>query len=278
MRIISTTAFFYDSCSADHQRDVPAEGYRGWTTASVEFPLERTALVSMHAWALPCPTRCAGYYRAEEYLSRAKRILEDVFPPLLAAVREAGMPVLHVVGWGDYYKRLPGYLRAVELAGQSPPAPPGAPGDPAIEAIREINRKRFFPGERNLPDIEETGRVNDFAPQARPLQTEGIAENAHQLNTLCRELGVSHLIYIGFAVNWCLLMNAGGIVDMSRLGYLCSTIREATTAAESRESARAELHKQQEMWRIALGFGLVLELDSFLAGLRAANSPAEVGE
>ena len=87
------------------------------------------------------------------------------------------------------------------------------------------------------------------------------------MGALCRAQGINHLVYVGFAINWCLLMSPGGMVDMARHGCLCSTIREATTAVENRETAREQREKQQALWRVALEFGFVFGLDDFLKAL-----------
>jgi hypothetical protein len=63
-------------------------------------------------------------------------------------------------------------------------------------------------------------------------------------------------------------MSPGGMVDMRRHGCLCSTIREATTAVENRETAREQLEKQQALWRVAVEFGFVFALEDFLSALR----------
>ncbi len=54
---------------------------------------------------------------------------------------------------------------------------------------------------------------------------------------------------------------------MSRHGIMCSTIREATTAVENRETAREELAKEIALWRVAIAFGYVFNLDDFVAAL-----------
>ena len=41
-------------------------------------------------------------------------------------------------------------------------------------------------------------------------------ENARQLNAVCRAWNISHLIYVGFAVIFCLLTSRGGMADMVR--------------------------------------------------------------
>lgn len=55
---------------------------------------------------------------------------------------------------------------------------------------------------------------------------------------------------------------------MSRRRILCSTIRQATTAVENKESARQELHKEEALWRVGLDFGFVFDLEDFMDALR----------
>ena len=74
---------------------------------------------------------------------------------------------------------------------------------------------------------------------------------------------MNHLVYIGFAINWCLLMSPGGMVDMGRYGVMCSTIAEAVTAVENGETARLELEKRQALWRVAINSGFVFRLQDF---------------
>ena len=262
-------AHIYQNFDADYSLDIPAEGYGGWTTIPVELPLRETALVSMHAWACSTPQERPAFVRTQEYPIRAKVILETVFPPLLAGAREAGMTVLHVVGGGDYYRHLPEYRHAAELAGADPEFTGDAPHSEANIRFRALKAQYGSPGQRNRAAIAAEGNRLDFAPQALPLPGEGIAENGAQLNALCRERGVSHLVYVGFALDWCLLTSAGGMRDMARRWYFCSAIRQATTAVENKESARTEAHKEAGLWRVSTGYGFVFGAEPFIAALRA---------
>lgn len=269
--LLKLETHIYRDFPADFRRDVPAEGYGGWTTLPVELPLAETALVSMHAWDCGSPARRKALYQAEEYHSRAKPILENVFPPLLAAARKAGMTVLHVVGGGDYYKELPEYKRAVKLAGADPEFTGEAPHSGANIRFRQLKALHASPGPRNRKAAASGKLRLDFAPQARPLPGEGIAENAAQLSALCRERGASHLVYIGFALNWCLLTSAGGMRDMARRWYFCSVIHDATTGLENKESARREAHKEEGLWRVSTGFGFIFDSIPFIAALKACG-------
>ncbi len=259
------TANYYQQFDADLTGDVPGEGYSGWQSAEIE--MGQTALIVMHSWDTGTPEQYPGWYRAVEYIPRADRITREVFPPLLSAARLADFPVLHVVGGGDYYQTLPGYQRAVALAGATPPSPSRAVSDSALKKLREFRSEHVFVGRHNEADVAAGFAKLDFPEEARPCGDEGIAEDANQLTALCNALGVNHLVYIGFALNWCLLMSPGGMLDMSRQGFLCSTIRQATTAVECRETARDERNKQEALWRVALAFGFVFDVDAFITGL-----------
>ena len=178
------------------------------------------------------------------------------------------MTVLHVVGGGDYYRHLPEYQHAMGLAGAEPEFTGDAPHSEANIRFRALKAQYGSPGAHNRDAMAAEGYRADFAPQAVPLPGEGIADNGAQLNALCRERGVSHLVYIGFAINWCLLTSAGGLRDMARRWYFCSTIRDATTAVENRESARTEAHKEEALWRVSTGYGFVFDAKPFIAALR----------
>lgn len=263
----------YRQFDADPSRDVPAEGFGGWHGTEVDLAPAHTALVVMHAWDTDPAKRFPGWHRAVEYLPRAERILAEVFPRLLAAVRRSPLPVFHVVGGGhDYYRHLPGYQRAAALAATAAPLPP-VPADPTHARLLRQRTELSFPGTANIADAAAGLAQLDFSPAARPRDNEGIAEDGHQLAGLCRAHGVNHLIYVGFALNWCLLMSPGGMVDLARHGCLCSTIAEAVTAVENRETARGELEKRQALWRVAVEFGFVFSLEDFLAALPAGAAP-----
>jgi len=265
---VRLTAHYYSQFDADYSRDVPAEGYGGWRTAELELSRSHTALVVMHAWDTGSPDLYPGWWRAVEYMPRAQAILRDVFPPLLRAVRETGFRLYHVVGGGNYYKHLPGHLQTAALAGPNPPPPPTVEEDPCLTSLRAFRAANVFVGRHNEEDVRRGFEALDFAPEAKPTGDEPIAENGHQLFALCRRDCVNHLIYAGFAINWCLLLSPGGMAEMSRHGVMCSALRQAVTAVENKETARRELCKEIALWRVALAFGFVFDVEEFMKALR----------
>jgi len=264
-------ANYYQHFDADYGRDVPEEGCGGWKKETLPFSRTHSALVVMHAWDAGTRQDYPGWHRAVPYLPRSYAICKEIFPRLLSGARANGLPVFHVVGGGDYYRHLPGHVRAVELAGPEPPPEAHVTADAVKDELNAFRNGHVFPGKHNVPDIDKGFARLDFPEEARPAAGEGIAENGHQLTALCREQGVNHLVYAGFAVNWCLLLSPGGMADMAhRHGAMCSVIREATTAVENRESAREQRCKELALWRISLAFGFVYELDDFLTGIKRA--------
>jgi hypothetical protein len=263
---------YYQHHDADFSLEVPEEGFGGWNKADLVFSRKHTALVCMHAWDAGTREAYPGWYRAVPYIPRSCSIGRDVFPRLLSITRKTGLTLFHVVGGGDYYKQEPGYQKAVSLAGT--PTEEKLKGVTVDESRRQLDRfrhEKVFPGSHNDPDIEKGFSKLGFLPQAVPLPGEGIAENGRQLHALCVEHEINHLVYVGFAINWCLLLSPGGMADMQRYGLLCSTIREATTAVENKETARGELCKREALWRVALNYGFVFDLEPFIAGLEQAE-------
>lgn len=268
MRNVSLQANYYQQFDADLTLEVPGEGYGGWQRGEIEISLDRTALVLMHAWDTGLPEEYPGWYRCVEYLPRAASIVREVFPPLLQATRAAQMPVLHVVGGGNYYQHLPGYQRAVELAGEREPAPEQITVDSTLQQLQAFRSRNVFVGEHNQPDVGRGFLNVDFPEEARPHDGEGVAENVQQLFALCKDAGINHLIYAGFAINWCLLLSPGGMADMTKHGIMCSALRQAVTAVENKETARQQLNKEAGLWRVALAFGFVFDVPDFTTAIQ----------
>lgn len=264
MNTFTVPAWYYQQFDADYALDVPGEGYGGWKSEDVELSLDHTAMVVMHAWDFGTREQYPGWHRAVEYIPRAEQICAEIFPPLLTAVRRSGVPLLHVVNPGRYYQEYPGFQKAVALAGATPERPKGIKPDETHKRLREFRAAKVFVGTHNAEDVRQGFANLDFAPQARPVGDEGIAENGHQLFALCQNAGINHLIYAGFAINWCLLLSPGGMAEMHARGFLCSVFRQAVSAVENKETARLELCKEIGLWRVALAYGFVFDVEPFI--------------
>jgi len=263
---------YYQQFDADFSLDVPAEGYGGWQKEEIEISWEHTALVVMHAWDAGTREQFPGWHRAVEYLPRSHEICDTVLSRLLSAARESGFRLFHVVGGGDYYKHLPGYQRVLDLAGTPSDKKEQIQSDSVLDKLRRFREDHVFVGARNREDVHRGFEHLDFPESARPEGDEEIAENGHQLFALCKEYQINHLIYTGFAINWCLLLSPGGMAEMSSHGILCSTIPEATTAVENKETAREEICKKVALWRVALAFGFLFSAEDVVEALKTRET------
>ncbi|MCC7192407.1 MAG: hypothetical protein IT444_06440 [Phycisphaeraceae bacterium] len=265
-------AHYYEQFDADHTRDIPAEAYGGWKSDQVEISPAHTALVLMHATDCGTQAENAGWFRACEEIPRTYKVCRQVMPDLFTAVRSAGLPLIHVVDGGNYYQHLPGYQRAVALTGWIENWTRRISRDATADAIAAFRRDRSFPGKHNIADINRASPHSRFLTEAQPVGQEGIAATSDQLDALCREAGVNHLIYAGFNIDWCLLMSQGGMLEMNRRGYICSALRQAVTAVENKETARRELCKEIGLWRVSVEFGLVFDVADFIDTLQPLAS------
>jgi len=242
-------------CTVDTYRQFDPASQAGWQRQTLEFSRTNTAIVVMHAWQPPAPGDQPGWVRAVPYLTRARHILRQAFPPLLTAVRTAGLPVFHITG-------------------QTPEPTlnlPSIPTDSTWESLRAFRDQHVFPGTENTTDFAAGLQKRTLAPEALPLENEATAETNEALHRLCLQHQINHLIYVGFAINWCLLMSPGGMVEMKRYGYLCSTVAEATAAVESRESSPLQGEYHQALWRTAVEFGFVFHDRDLIAALASTS-------
>ena len=273
-RIITLPTSYYCQYGTDVTLAYPADGMDGWKTDPLPLNLDKTAVVVMHAGYVGEPDNMPEQFAACEYVSRSYQIAERVFPKLLGAVREAGVRVYHIPFGTGYYEDLPGRKRVTALDVKPDPALCNyAEQDPVVEAL--LRHKVDFGMSSGAGMAEPmVARMRegyqkylDFMPAAKPVGDEAIVENAAELAAVAKQDGVNHLIYIGFALDWCLLLSPGGMHEMQNRGFLCSTVRDAITAVECKESVRELSHTETALWRVGTRFGFVYDSETLISNL-----------
>jgi len=261
---VTLPTHYYQVFDLDFNAPYPAEGIGGWKVAELPLAIEHTALVVMHAWDVGTREQFPGWHRVVEYFPRAEQILKGPMKKVLAAARSSPLKIYHVAAGEKSCLHLPGYQRTRDLAGKPSGGLEAVKEDEVYKMLSEFRVSDGYLGKHNLADIEAGFQRLKIPAEAMPLPEEDVAVNAHQLLTLCRRDGINHLIYSGFAINWCLFQAGGGIWEMARHGLLCSAIREVVTAIENKETVRGELAKENALWRVSTGYGFVYELDPFI--------------
>lgn len=260
-------AHLYIHQGADHSLPYPAEGYGGWTGVAVPLDPEKTAVLVMHAWEILPYSECPAIHRMCEYIPRAQEIMDTRFPDFLEAVRKSGVRLIHVGSATE--KTLQFHPRYQELSRKYPPKE-----YPQVEKDQELldfHWRLASCDESNEEGFWKSVRERDF--YIKPPADEDVVCTTQQLFELCREEGINHLIYTGFASNWCLLFNECGVIDMNRHGLLCSIVGDLTTAVENKESCRTQEHLKYSMWLFSNYNGFVFLADDLKRTLLCPEKP-----
>ena len=275
-RVIRVPWHIYRHFPADFSRwNEAAAGFRGWESEVRELDLDRCCLVLMHfpgrgltpetEWGPDC--RNPGALGTVEWVPRTMDVVTFRMPRLLKAAREAGLLVAHVSGSPGTG---PVWEESLKEAGDPPPPDP--------DTIQRDERRWA----RHMRDVFDLPRDNQAAIHAEAPEILGsdrydileprpgdiCAAYSWQLHRLLENREVDHIIYCGWALNWCLWFSPCGMSDMSRKGYLCSAVRGGCVAIENRESAVGEKNLQYAYWKTSTMFGYIFDLHEVTTALR----------
>jgi len=275
-RTIRIPWHIYRHYPADFSRwDEAAAGFHGWDNQVRELDLSRTCLVLMHfpsvgltpgtEWGPDCQS--PNSLGTIEWVPRTMDVVTFRMPRLVRAARQSGLQIAHV--WGAPGKG-PVWEQSLKEAGDPPPADPDViPRDEKrwqqhSRDVFDLPRPNEAPFEVQPPELRRTGQVDIITPQPGDI----CAAYSWQLHRLCKNRGIDHLIYSGWALNWCLWFSPGGMCDMNRKGYLCSAVRGGCVAIENKESAVGEGNLQYAYWKTSTMFGYIFDLHELTTALR----------
>jgi nicotinamidase-related amidase len=272
-RVIQVPWHIYRHYPADFSAGpAAARGFIGWEVETRPLDLDKTALLLMHLpdagltpdsqWGPDCPR--PDFLGTVEWVPRTVDLIRNRLPRLVEAARAAGLQVVHVHTRKEYQTG-PCWERSVAEAGD----PPGDDTDRIDdEGLLAAHRKDVFQlASRPEGSPDHTwGMPEVLMPQGDDL----VAGETWRLHRLMKRRGINHLIYCGWALNWCLWFSSGGMCDMSRHGYLCSAVPGGCVAIENRESAEPEANLGYALWKTAVMFGYVFDLDELTDALRKA--------
>lgn len=280
-RVIRLPWHIYRHYPADFSRwHEAAAGFRGWEADQRELDLDRCCLVLMHfpsrgltpatEWGPDCQNPNA--LGTVEWVPRTMDVVTFRMPRLVKAAREAGLLVVHV---GGAPGEGPVWEKSLEEAGDAPPPDPDRitrdeeRWSRHMRDVFDLPRSNEASIEVEAPQILGSDRYDVLEPQEGDLS----AAYSWQLHRLLKNRDVDHIIYCGWALNWCLWFSPGGMCDMNRKGYLCSAVRGGCVAIENQESAVGEKNLEYAYWKTSTMFGYIFDLHELTTALR--NSPEE---
>lgn len=245
-------------------QDAPAEGLswreEHFIRRSVDFdlPVQQTALVLVDLW---------DNHFIESWLERAEKVTKESVVPVIDAVREAQMLVVHAPSPSV----TPAYSDHVARhAPTSPTAAPSEPAWPPPEFCARQGEYAAFRGPRSqppgIPHLEM-----GMTPHVTVRDDEEVVESGAQLHALCRNRGILHLIYAGFATNWCILNRDYGMRSMARYGYNLVLLREATMGVEYPDTVEECFATELAIREVETQLGFSASNADFFAACAAAK-------
>lgn len=250
---------------------LPCRYYRVYTdpdTACVErhfhfverdlpLPVAQTALILVDVWST---------HYIDSWLARSRQITQEKIVPLLAAARGIGMTVIHAP--------CPQVADRYTSAPRSAPAPPNPRPDWPPPAFRGIYRSgEYAPFGRDYEPrlraaLERYVTELDIANSVKPQPGEPVIHTGSQMHELLAERRILHLLYAGFATNWCVIGRDYGIHAMNTLGYNIILVRDATTGIEFHDTADSQMATEIAIREIETKNGWSTTTDAVLAACK----------
>ena len=207
--------------------DVPCRE-ENFTRLELDFclPVEQTALVLVDLW---------DRHHIESWLERAAAMTKDIIAPLIEKARETGLTIIFAPSPSVIDAHRAKYRVYHGRDSTQPPAP--APTWPPEEFLGRQGQYEIFRDPRHQPPgiqgfWESKGQGLDMSPLVKIRDGDFVVATGQQMHDLCEERRILHLLYVGFATNWCILGRDYGVGLMRGRGYNTIILRDATEGVE----------------------------------------------
>ena len=185
------------------------------------LPIAETALVLVDLW---------NVHFIETWIERAKQVTVDCVVPVIDAARQVGMTIVHAPSPSVA-------AQYSQLERHKPPEPSTPPAWPPSDFRGRQGDYAVYRGPRSQPPgigvhWDKLASQLSMSPAIDVKEDEFVIATGQQLHELLEERKILHLIFAGFATNWCVLGRDYGIRSMSRYGYNIILLRDATTGVE----------------------------------------------
>ncbi len=185
------------------------------------LPIEETALILVDLW---------NVHFIESWIERAKRVTTECVVPVLDAARQVGMTIVHAPS--------PSVAAQYPQLERHKPPEPGVPSTwPPPDFRSRSGDYAVYRGPRSQPPgigihWDKLAPQLSISPAIDVQEDEFVIATGQQLHELLEERHILHLLFAGFATNWCVLGRDYGIRSMARYGYNIVLFRDATTGVE----------------------------------------------
>lgn len=217
----------------------------------VELVTEETAFVLVDTWELRGMDQYAVLPKVPRKDTRelVEPVVQNAIRPALAAARRAGLLTIYMPS--DYVvEKYPEHRQGIGGDGAAEVScerdwPPAAY---TRQRCAEYLKDRYGIASEETQALDKERMAHTYIHSAlRPRDGDLVLRDAEELHGALRQHRIVNLIYVGFALNMCMLWKPGAIFDMSTeygRGYFTILLRDCTVAAENDQSL-AELRQTQ---------------------------------
>ena len=242
--------YFQDSTPADVPCRETAFIHR---EIEMPLPIAETALVLVDLW---------NVHFIESWIERAARVTVDCVVPVIDAARKVGMTIVHAPS-PSVAEQYP------QLQRHKPPQPSTPNTWPPSEFRSRSGDYNVYRGPRSQPPgigihWDKLSPQLSMSPAIEVQEDDYVIATGQQLHELLEERQILHLIYAGFATNWCVLGRDYGIRSMSRYGYNIILLRDATTGVEFPDTYENLFTTEIAIREVEQQYGFSASNDDFL--------------
>jgi nicotinamidase-related amidase len=202
------------------------------------------------------------------------QVTREAVVPALEAARAAGLTVVHAPS-PTVAEAYPEHLSRHASPGPAPAAAgQGSAGPvwPPAEFRGRQGEYAAFRGPRaqppGIPHLEM-----GMSPQIDVRDDEDLVATGAQLHALCAARGILHLVYAGFATNWCILNRDYGMRAMARFGYNLILLRDATMGVEYPDTVDECFATELAIREVETQLGFSVDNRGFIAACEALGQP-----
>ena len=177
------------------------------------LPIEETALVLVDVW---------NVHFIESWIERAAQITTECIVPLLDAARQVGLTIVHAPS-------PPVAEQYPQLQRHKPPEPSVPSAWPPADFRSREDDYAIYRGPRSQPPgigvhWDKLASQLSISPTIDVKPEEFVIATGQQLHELLEGRRILHLLFAGFATNWCVLGRDYGIRSMGPVSYTHLTL------------------------------------------------------
>ena len=210
---------------------------------------------------------CWDHHYIDTHLGRAKEIVSTTLAPFTDFCRRAGILVVHAPGLGVIERYLDWMANPEDWDREAPE--PDWPPDEFRERTGPYSELTLWPSTPSMDAWSDySGNRMGIMPELGPEPGDVAVADGDQLHSLLRDRRILHLLFAGFATNWCVTNKNYGMRAMSTRGYNVVLLRDATTAVETHHSYQDESMKETAIRTAEMMTGF----SATCAAIREANT------